>query len=270
MKNLMIYINSNKDFGVEEKVTVKIQIDNSLDLGWKKKDIILATNFDFEYKGVKSLVVDNKNFCQFCPTASKINVIVDLFRRKIIKKRNIYWFHDMDAYQQYKLKGIESELKDADILMPDFGRKLQWATGSFFFKYRAKDIFELIQKTMNKYKIDEEGALCILTGFENIHNRPLNCSVKGYTKVDFPEIEKFIQRIKKANISYNFHSFNFGSNYYTAIKPILVIHFHFLRPLNPANPRPDQIGFFLKGLNKFKIQLAPKRLIKIFAANGIK
>lgn len=79
MKNLLIYISPKKDFGDEEKIAIKIQIDNSLDLGWKKEEIMLVTNFPYEHDSVKALQVSDDNYCPFFPQASKINVIVDLF-----------------------------------------------------------------------------------------------------------------------------------------------------------------------------------------------
>ena len=36
---------------------VKVQIENSLALGWKKEDILLFTNFDFEYGVIKANVL---------------------------------------------------------------------------------------------------------------------------------------------------------------------------------------------------------------------
>lgn len=72
----MTYINPSKRFGTEEKITVKIHIDNSLDLGWKTEDILLVTNFNYEYSGVKSLVIPDDNYCSFAPTASKINTVL--------------------------------------------------------------------------------------------------------------------------------------------------------------------------------------------------
>ena len=62
MKNLLVYVSPNKQFDDEHKILAKIQIDNSLDLGWKKEDIILATNFDYEYRGIKSVIVDDNIF----------------------------------------------------------------------------------------------------------------------------------------------------------------------------------------------------------------
>jgi len=40
MKNLMIYVNPHHEFDEERKVLAKIQIENSLRLGWKSGDIL--------------------------------------------------------------------------------------------------------------------------------------------------------------------------------------------------------------------------------------
>lgn len=271
MKNLLIYINPSKYFDDEGKIAIKIQIDNSLDLGWKKEDIMLVTNFPYEYNGVKSLVIPGDNYCIFSPTASKINSIVYLFKEKLIKKGEIYWFHDLDAFQLSWIS--ESELamdKKTDILIPDFGRLPGWSTGSFLFKYSSEDIFNWTRDLIYKYGTEEESALLILTG----HDTPIDYEnkiwIKGYTSNEMPEIKDINKRIKKLNISYNFHSFNVRSNYAAAIKPIRVAHFHFMKPVNPENPRPDQIDFFLRGINKIGVQIVPERLIKIFHKHGIK
>ncbi|KKR28424.1 MAG: hypothetical protein UT61_C0050G0008 [Candidatus Woesebacteria bacterium GW2011_GWA1_39_8] len=60
MKNLLIYINPPKCFGDEEKITVQIQIDNSLELGWKREDIIFVTNFSYEYNSIKAIKIDEE------------------------------------------------------------------------------------------------------------------------------------------------------------------------------------------------------------------
>ena len=271
MKNLLIYINPRKEFGEEEKTAVKIQIDNSLDLGWKPEDILLVTNFDYEYNGVKSFVVGNENFCIFCPAASKINAIIDLFKQKLVQKGKIYWFHDLDAYQLINIE--ESELKldcNTDMFLPDFGRLLRWSTGSIFFKESSQDIFKWTRDIAYKYSTDEERALSILTGQDTRARSMSGHIIKGYTSKDIPGIANINSRIKKANITYNFHSFNVRSNYAAALKPIRVAHFHFIeRPENPTNPRPDQIDFFLRGKNKLEIQIVPDRLVKIFNQYGV-
>ena len=45
---------------------IKAQIDNSLAFGWKPEDIIIATNFEFEYNGVKTVIFENQSkFSQY-------------------------------------------------------------------------------------------------------------------------------------------------------------------------------------------------------------
>ncbi len=265
MKNLMIYINPRKDFDEEGKIAVKIQIDNSLSLGWIPEDIILVTNFPYQYQGVKAIVVDDLNFCTFCPAASKINVICDLFKQKLIKKEVVYWFHDLDAYQCTNIVEPDLDFDKADLLLPDFGRLPKWSTGSFFFKASSEDIFNWVKEIMDKHQIDEEGAFCILTGLGYPISLNKSVQIKGYTAKDHPEIKNIAERIKRLNISYNFHSFNVRSNYNAALKPIKVVHFHFIEKTpNPLNPRPNQIDFFLYGNNKINVQFMPVGLVEIF------
>ena len=57
MKNLLIYITPN-GFDTESEKLAKLQIDNSLELGWKKEDMLFVTSFPYEYRGIKSIVVD--------------------------------------------------------------------------------------------------------------------------------------------------------------------------------------------------------------------
>lgn len=266
----MIYINPRKNFDEEGEIAVKIQIDNSLDLGWKKEDILLVTNFFYEYRGIKAFIISDANYCSFVPTASKINAILDLFKQDLIKKGVIYWFHDLDAYQLSDISEAELDFDTEDLLLPDWGRLPKWSTGSFFFKAGSEDIFTWVKETMDKYQIDEEGAFCVLTGLGYMVNYPQSRWIQGYTIKEFPKASNIHQRIKKANITYNFHSFNVRSNYKAALKPLRVAHFHFIeRPLNPSNPRPNQIDFFLRGKNKLEVQFVPERLVKIFRSYGI-
>lgn len=271
MKNLLIYINPSKRFCEEEKIAIKIQIDNSLDLGWKVSDIILATNFEYEYNGVKSLVVSDDNYCTFHPPASKINTIIYLFEQKIIKKGEIYWYHGFAEYQLNDITESELELDKADMFLPDFGRLPRWSSGSIFFKESAKDIFKWIRDIVYKYKTEEEAALGILTGQDSRIDidQAEAIWIKGYTKDDIPGIENINKRIKRANITYNFHSGNIRSNYPAALKPIRVARFHFIDRENPMGPKPNEIDFFLHGVNKLGVQIVPERLTKIFNRHGV-
>ena len=272
MKNLMSYVNPEKHFDEEGGVVVKVQIDNSLDLGWKREDLVLVTNFEFEYNGVKSIVVSDENYCNFCPQASKILTILDLFDKGIIEKE-LYWFHDLDAFQLEVINESDIDIDEADVAMTDYGRMMRWTTGSMFFKNTARDIFGWVKDITYKYKTDEERAFMILTG-EGTHLVTPGCwggFVNGYTTSDIPEIGNINVRIKKINITYNFQTFNLRSCYSIAIKPIRVAHFHpFPRPVNLYNPKPNGMEFFVHGNNKLGLVLIPQRLARIFNQYGIK
>jgi len=272
MKNLLIYVNPSKCFGDEEAIAVRIHIDNSLDLGWKREDIMLVTNFDYEYNGVKSLVVGDDNYCSFHPPASKINVIIDLFEKGLIKKGESYWYHGFAEYQLHNIIPAELELNKADMFLPDFGRLPRWSSGSIFFNERAVDIFSWIKDIVYKYKTEEEAALGILTGQDSRIDIDGDEAVwaKGYTLLDKPEIKNINERIRRANITYNFHSGNIRSNYPVALKPIRVARLHFMDRVSPLGPKPNEIDFFLHGENKLGVQIVPDRLVKIFNKHGIK
>ena len=242
MKNILVYINPRKDFDEETKILAKIQVDNMLHFGWKKEDIILVTNFPYEYNGVKAIVAGDNLYYPIDYTLAKINGIVFLFEQGLINDE-IYFCHDFDHYQLHSI--IESEIKrklgKADIGATDYGRMPRWHLSCIFFKRSARDIFELLRNTVIKLQAhNEEDVLFMLT--ENDTN--------GIKK-----------RIKKLNITYNFWRGNIRSTYEMAEKPIKCVHFH-----------PDSFGldFFMYGKNKVNKVLIDNRLIKLFNKYGIK
>lgn len=262
MKNLLIYINPRKDFGEEEKVTVKIQIDNCLDLGWKREDIMLVTNFPYEYNGVRSLVVGDAYYCAFEPLSTKVYALPKLFERGLFKEGEIYWVHDLDAFQNEVITASEVESVMGEMGLTDRGRTPKWNMGSIFFKSSSRDIFNWIRDIVCTYKIDEESAAWILTGHDNVFEDAEPHLVKGYTENNIPGIKNINERIKKINISYNFRMWNVRSCYAMAVQPIRVVHFH---PLGE-----QELDFFMYGKNKINTILMPERLIKIFNQHGIK
>lgn len=224
---------------------IKIQIDNSLDLGWKRKDILLVTNFAYEYQGIKSFVLKDVEFFDKIPQASKINAILKLFELDRIDNE-LYWFHDLDAFQLEPIKETELELEEIDMALTDYGRIPKWSTGSIFFKIGSKVIFEKIKEVVYKYYIDEERALDWLTA----NNKSLQT------------------KIKKINKSYNFTAFNIRSCYKMAIKPIRVAHFH---PQAGISQLGIERSFdFFTGKNKINTPLISTRLIKIFNKHGVR
>ena len=98
MKQLLIYTSPDTEFNKQHDFLARFQIDNSLQLGWKKEDIILSTNFPYEYKGVKSLLV-NGVYCEKDPTSNKMFVLDYLFKSELLEKEHLYWYHDFDAYE---------------------------------------------------------------------------------------------------------------------------------------------------------------------------
>jgi hypothetical protein len=252
MKNILIYISPNKSFDNprpdlinDAEVSVKVNIENSLELGWAKEDIWLFTNFAFEYGGIKARVLDDVAFFDRKPQASKINAIIKLFENGTIKKNEIYWFHDLDAFQICSIPDLAIDLGASDMALTDYGLDPKWSTGVIYFKENARDIFYKLRDVTYEKNTDEERALKFLTGSD----------------------EEVNKRVKKINKSYNFVPRRLPEMYAASGKPIQVIHFH---PLGEVSPREKVRSFYVfKGENPLGIQFIPDRLLKIFKSHGI-
>lgn len=251
---------------------VKLQIDNSLDLGWEREDIMLATNFDYEYNGVKSIVVSDDNFSQSDNPGSKHLAICELISRGLIKKGELYWFHDLDAFQSETITESELGMDGADLALTDYGWRERWATGSMFFAAQAEDIFRILLETANLFKIREEFALMVLT-YQDRYRLYDEQQKEIYNPemMDKVPMAKDIQkRVKKINTSYNFVPFyNTKYCYEIAIKPIKVVHFHPFGSFKEPD-RPSLINFYMYGDNDIKTTFMSERLIKIFHEHGIR
>ena len=248
MKNLMVYIsptgsfdNPQPDLKINDsKQLVKVQIENSLSLGWKLEDILLVTNFDFQYGPVKAIVLKDIQYFESYPKASKINAIVKLFEKKLIQDNELYWFHDLDVFQLVQITESELKLGKADLglatydaynLRPSLVKIKKWNTGSIFFRQNARNIFYDIMHIMYDHEIREEKALTELTN-------------------KYRDIKK---RVKKLNNTYNFVVY-LTPDYNTVNKPIRVAHFHPQGDL----PKDEQ-----------NIPLIPDRLVRIFRYHRI-
>ena len=206
MTKLLIYINPTKEFTEDYASLVKVQLD------WDK-DVKLVTNFPYSYNGVEAIVVPDDLYCEHRMRASKINVICHLLENGL---DDICWFHDFDAFQ---LSTFDKDiLKDKDAAFTDYGFNEGWNTGSFFFNKNSKNIFDLIRKTMNERKINEEQALNILTSKNKITN---------YLKLD--------------------NTYNYGLKRESEAKPVRVLHFH---PKNGAEVYKKAISIMPESLTK--------------------
>ena len=202
MKNLLIYVNPvDKKFSREHKDLTKIQIDNSLSLGWKLEDILLVTNFPYEYRGIKSVIVsDYEVFDQ--NRSTKIPAINQLFRDGVIKDDELYWFHDHDAFQLIPFQ-VYLE-KDAGFT--DHGAySTTWNAGSFFFKKSARDIFLWIWEWMNKRGTNEQNALTYM--WQN--------NINGIN-----------HRYELMSPAFNIGIYRIDENLKLAGTPAKVVHFH--------------------------------------------
>lgn len=240
LKNLLVFISPAKSFGDVYALESKVQIDNSLDLGWKPKDIVLVTNFPWKYNGVKAIVVGDENDCRVRPRSIKTAIIPHLVDEGIIEKGKIYWNHDFDAIQNSEINEKDLKLNNFDAGLTDYGWRDRWCMGSFFFKSTSKDIFELAKPIIYK-DIEDETAMMELTKNPDI-----------------------LKRCKRLNVTYNFGMRRVESNWQKADKPIRVVHFH------PYSKRLPTLDIFIHGKNGLKIPLVSERLIKVFNHHGIK
>jgi hypothetical protein len=239
IKNLLVYISPTKQFEGECPLLAKVQIDNAISLGLQD-DLMLVTNFPYEYNGVKSILVGDENWCECRPRSIKTSIIPKLIDLGILKEGEVYWNHDFDAYQVEPITVEELELDGVDVGFTDYGWKERWCLGSDFIKVSAKDIFEWMRDLIYANKEDET-ALGILTR-RNTHN--IN------------------SRIKKLNITYQVGMRQVDYNYSIATKPIKVLHFH------PS--RRGLLDIFMYGKSVVDKPLMTPRLINIFNKHGIK
>lgn len=242
----MIYINPRKGLDRESKKELAIQIDNSRVLGWKPKDIILVTNFEYEYNGVRSVVIEENLWCDYWAQVSKINALIYMFENGMIGD-SLYWFHDLDAFQAHPILENELGLEGIDVGFTDYGYRRKWNTGSFFFKKSAEDILKLMRDRAYELQVDEERALENMT-----ENNDVNVN----------------NRIKRLNSTYNFPGskggrVNMNRLYRNVIKPVKVLHFH---------PERKEGRYFdmLKGNNSVNVCFIPERTLRVFEYHGIK
>ena len=239
MKNLLVHLNPLKCFNKEHQILAKIQIDNSLRLGWKTEDIILVTNFDYEYNGVRAVMIPDKYFCDFRPYSTKTVVVTYLLEYWMLPPDEVYWAHDFDAYQ---LEKFDFTL-EKPMAFSDYGYSPKPSLGSYFFDFRARDFFSLLRDTIYEKRTEDERALVWLT-----KNKAM----------------KIIDSFQKINITYNFGMRHVEKNWEIADKPLKVIHFH------PWGKDLPTLDIFMYGKNKLGFPLMSKQLIKLFHKHGIR
>ena len=241
MKNVFTYLHPTKCFDRETVILARIQIDNSLELGWLPDDILPITNFPYEYNGIKALVLDDNQFCTINPESTKTAIISHLFGLGLIQPQKTYWVHDFDAYQLNPFSKANLNLRK-DLGLTTYGYSSKWCLGSFFFNDQSCDIFQQIKNTMYQENTDDERALRHLTRAGLVSE----------------------SRYQTLNITYNFGMRQVAHNYGLADKPLKVLHFH------PTKKGLRPLRTFMYGENELLIPLMNDRLIKVFQDHGVK
>lgn len=237
MKNLLIYTNAFRKFSDENQTLVKVQIDNSLSLGWDPKDILLFTNFHYEYNGVRSIVIPDLSYKP--DRTNKIPAIIYLLKNFLLPEDSI-WYHDFDAFQD---GGVSVQLTN-DIGFTPYGYKPQWNAGSFFFTPLAQDFFEFWDSKIRPRTRADEKALTDLTKSGGLKFAYDTFGVEynyGQRLHEFPQYDTVERRVLHFHPQYKYYKAQYNN-----------------------------LDIFMYGKNRLNKPLMSERLIEIFNHHGIK
>lgn len=202
MKNIYFYIYPERQFASEYTLMAKSQIDNSL-LYWQPEDILVVTNFDWEYRGVKAHVVGDELTAQVVShgtsLSNKLLTAIYLIEHKLVDSFN--WFHDWDIYQLSPL-GLTD--LDRDLGLVEYSYKPRIQLGSLFFKPQGLDMLKLMSEAVNEHKVNEEEAVNIVI-------------TKNQSGI--------LDRIRLLDVSYNVSMRNLDAARQVADKPLKIAHF---------------------------------------------
>ena len=120
MKHLFTFIHPLKSFTGINELLFKIQVDNLTVLGVSPSDIILATNFPYEYKGVRATIFGDHTIIKDRWTACKAAVLYELFDKGMIEY-DIYWMKDLDTFQVRPVTNEEIGLDEYEVGLTTYG-----------------------------------------------------------------------------------------------------------------------------------------------------
>jgi len=232
--------NSNRYKRENIETLLKAQIDNSLEVGWKLEDIIVLSNFEFEFMNVKAVIADLN---ESCLTGSKIFGLKWFFER--YKEDDIIWAHDLDAWQNVwfeepffdKEGNILDDIKDVGCATYS---NWKFNGGNLFWKQSGKDIVEEI-------------ANRIITNKEEKEEPTLNKVFKS---------EEYKDRVSVLNYSYNVGCSGFIPRFDRSVKPIRICHFH---PYNGTAWEIHALG--RDDRNKVTVTIRLERLLRKYYPN---
>ena len=153
MKQLLTanVVEKSKRYNFEKMdILLKAQIENCIDAGWTPDDIILVSNVDYEFMGVKSVKTDLN---ESCLTGSKMYSL-DYALKNNLAGEDVIWSRDLDTWLNHYFE--EPEIKDVGISTYST-TKLNG--GSVFWRPSAGDIVEHVIFELNQGEEKEEPTL---------------------------------------------------------------------------------------------------------------
>lgn len=241
MKNLVVFISPRKRLYGEYAVLAEVWVDNSLDLGWDPDDLLLVTNFGYQYNGVRSVVVGDEHFVGSRPRSIKTAIIPHLVDAGLVREGEVFWNHDLDAFQLNPFTEADLGLDGVDLGLTDYGWKPRWCMGSYFFKKGAVDLFRVTRRVIVSDVEDEDVML----------------------RMEAENTYSFASRHKRLNITWNFGMRNVEENWARAEHPIRVVHFH------PTYKLVRTWDVFVLGKNGLGHPIINDRLTRIFKDHGM-
>ena len=210
---------------------LKAQIDNMLEIGWKKDDIIFLSNFDFEFMGVKATKI---KFNEFCLSGSKMWATKWLFDNNRVD--DIIWSSDTDCWQNI---WFDCPKFNGDVGACTYSNP-KWNGGNIFWKPSAKDIVDEVVRRLEKDKAAKE---------EPLLNKVFNS-------------EKYCNRISLLNSTYNVGCSGFCVRFAKSLKPIHVCHF------SPPNSVAWEIhALDREGIGQIAVTVRLERLLRRYYPN---
>ena len=278
MKNLLIYLNPSHSFGENAEKLIKVQIENILTLGWKTEDVILITNFPYEFMGVRATEIGDDYFFADDPASTKIYTIAKIFENNLIfNDTDLYWMHDLDHFQMlpFSEEEIVKEMGDSDFALCNYGRRIKYNCGSIFFRKSAGDIFIKIKDIMldcrrwTKLCEEERALMIMMTNNRNWAWRSSVGAENSFAPFTLEDMTYLSERVHQMPITYNFADYNAGSTYRMCGGEPKTAHFNPFQELkSPSNPTGCKLPFFL-GDNRFQIVFLCDRLNNLFNKYGI-
>ena len=153
MINLMsFYYDDNfiyKDKDQMSRITdsLRFHIDNLESNNWRDHDLIIKTNFSFEYNGISSVLFNNNELILENLFLTKFLAIYEVLQEY---PNEIIWFHDIDTFQikPFNLLDIQNLIYNLDILYCNYWPGNSQAQGASVFyngmTKSIKDIYELL------------------------------------------------------------------------------------------------------------------------------